>query len=50
MTKKPKKKKKRQIYHSYVESKKNDTNELIYETEVDILMITKEERGEGRII
>ena len=28
--------KKRQIsYHLYVESKKNDTNELIYKTEID---------------
>ena len=34
-------------YHLYVESKKNDTNELIYRTEIENkLMVTKEEGGE----
>ena len=27
------------LYHFYVESKKNDTNELIYETETDSQML-----------
>ena len=40
-------------YHFYVESKKNNTNELIYKTEIDSqreskLMINKGER-EGRV-
>ena len=40
--------------HSYVESKKKDTNELIYKTEINSdtenkLMITKGENGEGGI-
>ena len=41
-------------YHLYVESKKSDTNELIYKTETDSLMdvgnklmVTKGERGGG---
>ena len=38
------------VDHLYVESKKNDTNEVIYKTETDSdienkLMVTKEERG-----
>ena len=28
------------LYHFYVESKKNDTNELIYETETDSQMLS----------
>ena len=37
-------------YHLYVESKKNDTNELIYKRLTDIEnkpMVTKGERGKG---
>ena len=36
------------IYHLYVESKKNDTNELIYKAEIDIenkLMVNTGEKG-----
>ena len=39
-------------YHLYVESQKNDTNEFIYKTEIDLqdienkLIVTKGERGE----
>ena len=40
--------------HLYVESKKKDTNELIYKTEINSetenkLMVTKGENGEGGI-
>ena len=39
-------------YHFYVESKKNNTNELIYKTEIESyveskLMVTKMESGGG---
>ena len=41
----------RQIYHLYVDSKKNDTNGLIYKTETDSqrmnLWLTAGEGGEG---
>ena len=39
-------------YHLYAKSKKNDTNELVYQMEIDsetekILMVTKGERARG---